>query len=171
MRLFDKLKRQSAFEVLRMEVRIGSRRKLKSLLRNLEIDDQKMNFSSLFSSLLSRMILQNEFDKIREKYPKILKTKGQSYEDLLVNLKMNNKKLKMMKIREYIGAKVLIEEMGARNYRELAEQFGEDNAQWYRLNKGIKSLIIDKQFDPFEIVAPELNNFKTVKLEKYKDKL
>lgn len=164
--LFDAVVTVKPFEVLRVEVRIGNRKKLKQVLNqhNLKLD---LIFEKLFSREVSRTILLAMVDDIERAYPKLLKTKETTNERLCINLQLDNPKVTYSQMLKYIGAKVLIEEVGVRGFRQATKRYGDK--QWYRLNQGMNSLVIGPEAKIFENVNNAIREFKQIKLENYKD--
>lgn len=163
--LFDAVVTVKPFEVLRVEVRIGNRKKLKQVLNkhNLKGD---IIFEKLFSREVSRTILLAMVDDIERAYPKLLKAKEDTNERLCINLQLNNPNLTYAQILKYIGAKVLIEDIGIRGFRQLTKRYGD--SQWYRLNQGMNSLNIGPEIEVFHNVNKSIREFERVELEKYK---
>ena len=88
--LFDSVTTLKPFEVLRLEVRIGTRKKMKQLLKKHKFEHKKLSFNDLFSKEVSKTILMSIVEEFEEAYPKILLTKNGSYEELLVELQLGN---------------------------------------------------------------------------------
>lgn len=164
--LFDAVVTVKPFEVLRVEVRIGNRKKLKQVLNqhNLKLD---LIFEKLFSREVSRTILLAMVDDIERAYPKLLKTKETTNERLCINLQLDNPKVTYSQMLKYIGAKVLIEEVGVRGFRQATKRYGDK--QWYRLNQGMNSLVIGPEAKIFENVNNAIREFKQIKLENYNE--
>ena len=167
--LFDTFKVKQPFEVLRIEVRIGSRRKLKQLLKKYNLQGKERNFNDLFSKEVSKAILLSIVDDVENKYPKILRTESDTLQKFTIDLQINNPKLKYSQLLKLIGAKALIQEIGVREFRKITSKYG--NTQWYRLNKGMQALKYGKSNDIFKTVREAVETFDTIKLDKYKDKM
>lgn len=166
MSFFEARKPLKPFEVLRLEVRIGNRKKLKQVL-NKHLFKLDLNFEKLFSREISRKILNSLVHEVEKAYPKLLKTVEISNERLCINLQLNNPKVTYSQLLKYLGAKVLIEEIGVRGFRQVTKRYGDK--QWYRLNQGMNSLVIGPEAKIFENVNNAIREFKQIKLENYKD--
>ena len=167
--LFDKLKTKEAFEVLRIEVRLGSRRKIKQRLNKYSIEGKELIFNDLFSKQISQALLVSTVKEIEAARPKILKTDATSNEDLLDQLQLNNPQISYRKLLTYTGLKNSIDEMGTRKFREATGKFGD--TCWYRLQKEMKGLNINVTKDPFDTINKVLEEFDKIELVKYKNKL
>jgi hypothetical protein len=159
---------KNAFQVLRMEVRINSRKKLRSFLNKYNIKVESLNFESLFSESISKRILQNIFTDIEAKYPNAILA-GSDNESKLASIIQRNHNLKPGKILELLMAIELIDKKGVRGFRNCFENYGKHF--WYRLNKELKSLKIGDKPEYFKILENKLMKFEKIELEKYKDKL
>jgi len=167
--LFDNLEMKKPFEVLRMEVRLGSRNKIKDMLKRSSNESESLTFVKLFSQKLSKDILIYTISKIESDYPKILTVNTKTNAELFTQLMINNPKLKYKNLLAVVGAKVLLEEQGTRGFRTISEKFGKTN--WYRFNQEMKELVVSNAVNPFDSFVQELDKFETIKLEKYKDKM
>ena len=167
--LFDQLEMKEPFEVLRMEVRLGSRKKIKDVLKAVKIHIEVLNFTSLFSRFISQEVLLYTLSKIEQGYPTILTATTKTNEELLIQLMIDNPKMKYKNVLALIGAKSLLSEVGTRNFRQITDKFGKSN--WYRLNKEMKTLTLSKKLNPFTFLRDEIIIFKQIMLEDYKDKM
>lgn len=160
--LFDSLEMKKPFEVLRLEVRLGSRKKIKSYTK---IED--LTFVNLFRAEVSKTTLIKTLDKIESNYPVVPQTE-QTQEEFYAELITKNPKLNYQKSLAFLGATVLIKEIGIRKFREVTRKFGDNS--WYRLNAEIKKVNITKT-NPFKHIREEIEKFETIKLENYTDKM
>lgn len=146
--LFDELQCKKPFEVLRMEVRLNKRNKIKRLFKELGIETE-MRFINLFNSEISKNVLLNYIKIMKDKYP-VLASIKQTKEKLLMNLIAESPNIKMRKALMIIGAKYLFDEVGVRQFRELIRSFG--NRKWYSLKKELKGLCIGITENIFEVL-------------------
>lgn len=167
--LFEKVEMKKPFEVLRMEVRLGSKRKIRETLKKLGYDDKDITFVKLFNNKLAQDILMDTVNRIESGYPVLLKEDSKSNEDFLIQLMINNPKMKFKNGLAMVGVRNLLSEIGTRNFRNVTEKY--DKSNWYRLNKEMGNLNINKQLNPFVNIKEALTKFKTVRLENYKDKM
>jgi hypothetical protein len=167
--LFDHVKTIKPFEVLRFEVRIGSRRKLKQLLKKAGFVRYGMTFEELFSKSLSKKILLDVLEEMEGKCPKILKTQKEGFDELFVQLRLNNPSLKFNKLLAILGAKAMLEETGVRTFRKRADSCGK--TCWYRLNRAMKELILGEERDVFGVLLDAVRRFETLRLEKYRNNM
>lgn len=167
MSIFDLQEMKKPFEVLRIEVRIGNRKKIQALLQKHKFEDRKRIFNDLFSTAFAKAILIATVEEIIVKYPRVLMIEEKSFEKLLVNLQMNNPDLNLQKLLAVIGAKALLEEMGVRKFRARIDGFG--SMAWYRLNKELQGLMLGPEKNVFEYLLSDLERFEHVLLEKYKN--
>ncbi len=167
--LFDKVEMKKPFEVLRMEVRLGSRNKIKDMLKKTSNNSKDLSFMKLFSQQVSKDILLYTMNKIEADYPKILTTPTKTNEELFTQLMIDNPMLKYKKVLAVVGAKVLLQEQGTRGFRKITSKFEKTN--WYRFNKEMKDLVISNAVNPFDYLTQAINRFERISLEDYKDKM
>lgn len=168
--LFEKIKVLSPFEVFRMEVRFNQRRKIKQILALLKINAE-LTFDSLFKKSTSQKVLLYYWQEMMNKYSPIISYKPKSKKDLLAELMVNNPNLSLNKINQIIGAKTSLDEMGAKQYREMTKRFGKTS--WYRLNGLLRSIKVSKdyQYQPFKNINKSLSEFKPLKLVDFEDEM
>lgn len=167
--LFEFVKTVKPFEVLRFEVRIGSRRKIKQLLKKYGFVKRGLAFNELFSRAISQKILLSVLQEMEVAYPKILKSKETLFDDLFVQLKLNNPTLGFSRLLALVGARVMLDETGVRTFRKRADMCG--RTCWYRLNRLMKELALEDERDVFRVLVEAVERFEPVKLEKYRDKV
>lgn len=165
--IFDRVELKKPFEVLRMEVRLGSRNKIKDMLKKTGNDYEDLTFSKLFSQKVSKDILLYTINKIEANYPRVLTAATKTNEELLTQLMIDNPKLKYKNLLALVGAKVLLQEQGTRGFRRITDKFGKAN--WYRFNKEMKDLVISNAVNPFDILVGKISEFERIKLERYID--
>jgi len=159
--LFDNLEMKSPFEVLRLEIRLGNRKKIKGYTK---IED--LTFVNLFRAVTSKRVLLETLDKIIASYPII--PNEQTNEEFYAELITKNPTLNYRKSLAFLGATVLTNEIGARKFREVTSKFGDKS--WYRLNADIKKINITKT-NPFKYLRDEVDVFETIRLVNFKDKI
>lgn len=164
--LFEQVETVKPFEVLRIEVRIGSRRKLKHLLNKNGFDSNARTFIAIFSRKISKKILTDVMDNIVNLYPAILKAGNKSIGDLVVELQLNNPRLGFSQLLKFVGAAALLDEQGIRVFRETTKRFGKSH--WYRLHRQMNELNYGSTLDPLRNIQNKLLRFEKCSLESNK---
>lgn len=144
--LFDDTKDNGPFEVLRMEVRLNKRDKIKRLFESLGIDTD-LQFQNLFSKSISQKVLLHYLEQIRSNYPSVISLKL-SNEQLLMRIISDYPGMKLRKVLMVLGAKALLDEIGVRAFRELIRSFGV--RRWYSLRQELKNIVITSGEDIFK---------------------
>lgn len=158
--LFQEIKHKKPFEVIRMEVRLNSRAKLKQILKKIGIQND-LKFLSIFNKSVSQNILLYFFSLIENDYS-FLSYKPDSAKEFLAELKIENPKIKLRKSLQMLGLKTAMEEMGIRELREVFKDFG--NINWYRLKKEYTSLKFPvSRIDQMDSIKKGLIDFQTIK--------
>lgn len=119
--LFDEPKKSSELkqEILRMEVRLSTRKNIKNMLGKLNFDVNKITFQDLFSKGLSKKVLLHFWDKLEPNLRIILLSQTES--DALF-YKFMSLGIKPKKAMYYIGAMKFIEKMGIRGSKNLLKR-------------------------------------------------
>lgn len=165
--LFDKIKPLNPFEVLRIEVRLGNRKKIKQVIEKLELGISDLNFANLFSTAIAKKILLDVIKKVENSYPKILHIKDQGLLELATNIKVNNPEIKLGQISEILFAKEAIQNRGVREFRKFIDLFGK--SKWARFKNKMKGLKISNETDTFKKIREQLTEFQQVRLKDYKN--
>lgn len=167
--LFDKPDIKKPFEVLRVEIRLGSRKRIKDMLGKTGLAGTGLQFNNLFSLKIAREVLLYLMQKLESQYPKIISTEAKTNEEFLSQLIIDNPGIKYKQALALTGARVLLQERGVRGFRKIMESLGKVN--WYRFNKSMNQHVISGAISPFQYLTERIDKFERVELEKYKEKL
>lgn len=125
-------------EVLRMEVRLGSRNKLKSLLQSLNID-APMTFEALFSSSIARTVLLHYWNIMTADLP-LLALSQFAPEELYQAMQSESaNQEKPAKLLQRLGMFALVQSVGLRGAKSLVMQ-NADARTWQRIKKDLNGL-------------------------------
>lgn len=165
--LFSMVKPKSPFEVIRLEIRLNTPATVRKQLAQLEINlTDRLTFRELFNESISKRVLLEEINYLNTRYLDILLMQENRPEDVVTSLRKCNPHLSYGKILMFTAAKVLLESVGVREFREITKSFGYSN--WYRLNKEIRELNLDqislKATNPFVILNTKIGEFKPLKM-------
>lgn len=159
--LFDDRKKPKRFEVLRIEVRLNKRQKLRQLFKKLGITSE-LTFKNLFSSTISQKVLLHYLDELERMRLPLMDYKASSPKALLADLIINNPQMKSRKLLQIVGLKLIMESVSP---RELRAMLGKDSARtWYRLIEEAGSIKLPVSVSPFAVVRTHLNAFTPLKL-------
>lgn len=166
--LFEKFERRKMFEVLRMEVRLNNRQKIKYLFRLLNINSEFI-FKDLFSSRISQKVLLHYLDELEALRLAILDYKPTSSKDLLASLIIGNPKMTLRQLLQMHDLKQLLDSV---TIRELRSMFGKySNRTWQRLIADAKKVNLPKTKSPFTLLRENLISFEPLKLVDFQDKM
>lgn len=156
--LFDTLaKRKNKLEILRMEVRLNKRQKIKQLFGKLGIKSN-LTFKSLFKRAISKKILLHYLDELESKRPALLDYKAANDKAFLAELILNNPEMKACKMLQVYG---LAKALEAFNIRELRGMFSKHNQRsWIRLMADAKEVRLRETQKPFGIIREHIVKFK-----------
>lgn len=160
--LFTK-EQQANLEVLRMEVRLNSKKKIREFLTKNGCNPQATTFEALFNKEFARRVLMNFWDQhILPSIPIVIlseENKEVIYHSLLFKGFSHQKALAL------VGTLSIIQETGIRTYKEI-------DATFYRFKKQIESIDLTENFlySVFKNIKETINQMDSVKLTDQKGK-
>lgn len=162
--LFAAFKPKKPFEVLRFEVRLGNRAKIKALLKKLNLSCGA-TFKELFREQVSKTILEAYYQEIVGNYA-LLPSKPNSWRDFLLSLRTQHPRLKPRKILQLAGMAAVCQELGIREFREAIGSYGSHH--WPRLKKDLLTYAPNSGISqPFSVIGTALQEFRPLKLADY----
>lgn len=155
------LKTLGNLQVIRMEVRLGSRKRIKFALKKID-QASNLEFSQLFKVLLSKAILLYYWQHFTSRLIYFLFDETKP-EDIFKAL-LSNKNNKTHKSLKYTAILMLINSIGFRQFRNLLEN-NASNRTWQTINKELKSIKINKQFKYLVLknISDQLTKFDLIK--------
>lgn len=157
--LFKSLKDRHKLEVLRIEVRLNKRDKLKQLFKKLDIKSD-LTFKKLFKPYISKKVLLHYLDDLEGRRPLLSNYKSANGKALLADLIFHNPKTTARQIILLFGLKQLLD---LYNIRELRTLFGNYNQRgWYRLMADANKIKLPNAPGPFKSIRDQLNKFKPI---------
>jgi hypothetical protein len=168
--LFAKVSTQQPLEVLRMELRIVNRTKLKSLMQFVGITSGT-HFENLFPEAISQKMLLHFWHKISQDMPMLALSHFQP-EDIYHALLTETKgKAKPAKLLQQIGALAIIQNVGMRGLHSLISSHSNDRT-WQRMKKELEktNLSCRMKYAAALNVQRCLETFKPLKIDDYIDK-
>ncbi len=166
--LFDMLTKQKPLEVLRVEIRLNKRQKISQILKVIG-KEVEPTFTSIFSQDTARKVLLHYINEIEEAYPPLLSYQYDSPKKFFTGFLTANPKVKLTPALKMLGLRVLLEEIGVREFREMTKRYG--NSVWYSLNKEMKNLSKTDEVGVFSLLRKQITEFKPLKLLAIKDKM
>ena len=162
--LFDKLKTNKPFEVLRMEVRLNSRRKIKQMLDKID-SNEDITFQGLFKKNVSQKILRWYLDEIISQCIFTNETTQKPLEFLSI-FKMNNPKAKPRKALQMLGIITALQQSKISDFREVIDLFGKN--AWSKLKPELKSYNLGlKSPDNLSKLKTAITDFNTIRLNNF----
>lgn len=152
-------KRRTKFEVLRMEVRLNKRVKIKELFAKLGITTD-LTFKKMFKPAISKKVLLHYFDELVSKRPLLLDYRSSNGKALLTDLLFNNTNLGPKQILQLYGFKQALEIM---DMRELRTMFSRCSPRsWQRLIADVSNIQLPRGLDHFKVLRQQLVKFEPV---------
>ena len=166
--MFGIIQEQQPFEILRFEVRLNTRQKIRSILKKLKIDKQ-LTFVELFSEEISLKMLRYYLDEIDSYRPILLRYKMKTEREYLADIVANNPKIKPTKVLQLLGMKVAVDRYDMRELRQIFSKC--TDRTWYRLVNDAKSIDLPIQTNDIDKINEQLDSYIPLRLENYKSRM
>lgn len=151
----------SKLEILRMEIRLNKRSKIKQLFKKLDISTD-LTFKKLFKPALSKKILLHYLDELENNRSDLLNFTPSNDKALLTALVVNNPELSPQRVFKIFGFKKALE---FASVRELRAMFSASSARsWSRLVHDINKVKVAGKKNCFTVLRECLEKFKMLKL-------
>lgn len=166
--LFETFKERKRLEVLRMEVRLNKRQKIKQLFQTLFITVAP-TYKNLFDPSISQQVLLHYLDGLEDKRLSLFDYKSASPKSLLADLIIQNPHLGLKRTMQLYGLKQIFDTV---NPRELRAMFGNySQRSWYRLIAEAKTVKLPATISPLAVIREHLTIFKPLGLVDFQDKM
>ncbi len=159
--LFDNLRKRKPFDVLRMEIRLGKKQKLKQILFKVGLNFEP-TFRNLFKQGVSQKILLYYVDLLEDAYPPILRYQFDDPIKFFNDFLIQNQKKRYSSAFKYVGVRAIMDLLGTSEFRQLLNSHSP--SMWYALNKDMKKLVHSDNQDTFSLLKETLTNYQPLKL-------
>ena len=159
--LFDMLTQRKPLEVLRVEIRLNKRQKINQILKKIN-KGVEPTFVNIFSQDTAKKVLLHYISEIEDAYPPLLTYQYDSPKKFFSGFIRANPNIKLAQSLKMLGLRVLIDEIGAREFREITKRYG--SSAWYSLNKEMKNLTQTDEPSVFSLLREQINKFEPLKL-------
>ncbi|OGC51770.1 hypothetical protein A2982_00625 [candidate division WWE3 bacterium RIFCSPLOWO2_01_FULL_39_13] len=166
--LLDLLKKQKPLEVLRVEIRLNGRSKIRQILKKVDVVAEP-TFTNIFNQKIAKKVLLHYINEIEGAYPPILAYKHDSHVKTFKEILRANPDLKPTQALELTCFRGLLDEIGVREYRQIIEPYG--NYYWYNLNRKMKELKQPDTTEVFSKLRTEIEKFEPLRLVAIHDRM
>jgi hypothetical protein len=166
--LFDTLTQKRPLEVLRVEIRLNKRQKISQILRLIGKDFEPI-FVNIFNQDTAKEVLLHYITEIEQAYPPLLTYQYDSPKKFFSGFIRANHTAKLTQALKMLGLRVLIDEIGVREFRAITKHYG--SSAWYSLNKEMKTLIQTDEPSVFSLLREQVNKFEPLKLLANQDQM
>lgn len=166
--LLDLINPKKPFEVIRMEIRLNKRQKIKHILKLIQ-NEVEPTFINLFNQNISKKVLLHFIDEVENALPPLLAYHQNSPKKLFSGFLIANPGIKLNKLLTMFGLKSLIDDIGTRGFRQLTKRYGQ--SAWYGLNKEMKQLKTTDEPSVFNLLRKEVTAFKPLRLLDFQDRM
>ncbi len=168
--IFKHTQIKKPFEVLRMEVRLGNRQKLKQILKKVN-EPEKMTFGLLFNQETSQKILLHFWDMISEKL--YISAISENDPEKVLEYLLNNpeKNLTPAKALQISGALAVINKIGVRGMRAILEKQPQNKRTAQRIIKELRETEIahNQSFRAITNIESCLKEFQPLRLKDFQE--
>lgn len=159
--LFHELRKKNKLEILRMEVRLNKRQKMKHLFAKLKIKSD-LSLKSLFKPSIAKKVLLHYLDESESKRPALMNFKAGDDKSLLTSLILNNPNLSVKNIFQIYGLSKAFEIFNARELRGMFSKYNQ--REWHRLMKTAQEIRMPEMQNSFGIIRKYLIRFKSISI-------
>jgi len=161
--IFDYLENKKSLEVLRLEVRLCTSQKIKRLFKDLNLPDD-LTFEAVFKETTAKKVISHYWQEILSGLDLIRFSTVQPV-DLLEGIIKSNK-LNLKTALSYFGALTLINDIGARKFRQVVNDSYSDRT-WQRLKKQLNGLQSppEGKYKPFATISEVIDRFEPLKMK------
>lgn len=157
------LETRKKLEILRMEVRLNKRQKIKQLLQVLSIKSD-LSFKSLFKPAIAKKVLLYYLGQLEHKRSALIDYRAPSDKSLLIALIFNNPELGPRQILQLFGLRKALETI---TMRELRVMFAKcSKRSWYRLMADVNKVKMPANIS-FLFLHDCLLKFKPLKMAQF----
>lgn len=164
MDLFEKLtefQRYKPLEIIRMEIRLNQRQKIRQVLKLVGIDIEP-TLQNLFKKDIAQKVLIYYLDLIEDNYPKSLYFEPKTTKDFVSQFIIDNPTMKLKDLFLANGFHNILKELSVREIREMTKRT--PVSSWYRFYRQINSYNYSKnKASVFEPIRKSLNEFEPLK--------
>lgn len=155
--LFEQLQSKKPLDVLRYEVRLATRTKIKRLLPDLEVWD----FETLFSSQLSQRVLRQYWNQLSTGLD-LLSLDASGPNAIFQNYLIENPDATIQEALKTTASLLIIQQTGHRQFQQLLDKKGGQHT-WYRLKPALKQPS-QQRYKPFIFISKELERFEPIRM-------
>ena len=166
--LFDTFTSKRPFEVLRIEIRLNKRQKIRQILKKID-KELEPTFINIFNQDTAKKVLLYYINEIEEAYPPLLTYQYSSPKKFFTGFLATNPKVKLTPALKMLGLRVLLDDIGVREFREMIKRYG--NSAWYSLNKEMKGLDNINETSVFSLLKKQVTTFEPLKLVDFQGKM
>lgn len=161
--IFDAITPKKPFEVLRMEVRLNTTKKITSELRILRTEQ---NLPTLFSEAIAVRVLTKYWQETLRNY-QFLNCKIDDKEKFLASFMINNPKAKLTNALSTYAFVEYAKEMGINRFRSLIDK-KYTKRTWYSLKSSMGKYKLDGQMPSyFDAASEAISKYKPLRLIDY----
>lgn len=166
--LFDNLTKEKPLDVLRMEIRLGSKQKIAQSLKKLGLEPEP-TFQQIFKQAIAQAVLLSFWKDVQDNMIPLAMHSARPI-DLLSAILKSDSKIKLTKALSFVGSLMIIgnKNVGFRGFQESVERHF-TNSTWKRLVKELKMLNLSgyTRYQALNQITASLNAFEPLSLKQF----
>lgn len=160
--IFDNIKNQKKFEILRIEVRYNNVQKIRSVFK------RDFKLFEIFNSDLSITVLQKVWNDIVNSYT-LLNCSIDNKELFFRELVTNNPDIKLNNLLSIYGFIEYCKTLGIREFRKIIESVYSSRS-WYGIKYKMNTVnLVDDNLECFDYISKYLETYEPLELKNYTD--
>ncbi len=163
--VLNRFRKRKMLEILRMEVRLNKRDKMKHLFKKMGIKND-LTFKNLFKPTIAKKVLLHYLYELESRRPILLDYRPTSERGLIADLIFNNPDMNAKQIFQLFGLKQALNYMTLRDLRAMLAHSNQRG--WYRLMSLVNQVKLPTAQDPFAAIRISLMTFKPLNLGDFK---
>lgn len=162
--LFEKYPQPLPFEVLRLEIRLGDKKKLRREIMKVDSALDEFTFKSLFKLKYSKELILNVLHLMKENYPMLLNSRENDIQTFVKDILIQNPHIRLKTLLSVVGYKYIVQDVGIRGFRNMIRKFSDNS--WYNLKRNIKEMQINSGEFLMDRIIRDVEKFETVHIDK-----
>lgn len=156
--LFDEVRKKEPFEIIRLEMRMNKRQKIKRGLLMAGYFKMDLKLNNLFKQEIARKVCLVHLIDVMDKIPPLLRVNESRDDLLLADLMINNPKVSVERLLASLEARRMVNDLGMRNFRMMFKNKSEYT--WSRIKDNLSLQVSASANDYLGQLWAEVSKFE-----------
>lgn len=166
--LLPSFEKRNQLEVLRYEVRLNTRQKIRQIMKKLGIISD-LTLGNMVDQDIAKRVLIHHLDELESRRLPLMDYKSRSAKAMLATIITENPEIGMRKAIQLLGLKTAMDNLDARELRAMFPT--KSKTSWYRLVAEAKKMKLPNQPSPFQMVRQNIEEMKPLRLVDFQDRM